>query len=341
MNNSPYKPPIYKEPPEPEYEPRSLLSKLIPLILSILLPVLLFVVVHFVANEREELLTGNFLIYSPFFIGAWIAYFSKLDRPTSTKGVLKNIFNAMLFIMVISIPILREGIICLIMASPIIFLAMLMGGLLMSWFCDKIWKSKALHSLAILPLLVLFIPIEEQTQLYQSEKSIIINAQPAQIWQSINHIENISAKDFYQKSKLLPFMQVPTPKSAITIYDNNKQQFVRKCQWQGNIYFDEPIIAQIPNQQLKWNFVFYNNSVPKGTLDDHVTINGKYFKLLNGQYDIQEINKQQSKLTFKVDYAITTNINFYAGMWGQWVMNEFVEDVLGLYKNQLESKQAN
>ncbi len=101
------------------------------------------------------------------------------------------------------------------------------------------------------------------------------------------------------------------------------------------IYFDEPIISQISNQQLRWNFVFYNNSVPKGTLDDHVTINGKHFKLLNGQYDIQAINDKQSKLTFKVDYAITTNINFYAGMWGRWVMNEFVEDVLGLYKNQL------
>ncbi len=72
--------------------------------------------------------------------------------------------------------------------------------------------------------------------MYQSEKSIIINAPPSQIWQSINHIENISADDFYQKSKLLPLMQVPTPKSAVTIYDDSKQQFVRKCQWQGNIF---------------------------------------------------------------------------------------------------------
>ncbi len=337
MNNLPYKPPIYEEPPEPEYEPRSLLSKLMPLILSVLLPVLLFIIVHFIASEQMVLLTGNFLFYSPFFIGTWIAYFTKLNRPTSLGKVQKNILLAMIIIISISLPILQEGIICVLMASPILYIAMAVGGLLMSWFCDKIWKSKALHSLAILPLLVLFIPIEEQTQLYQSEKSIIINSPPAKIWQSINHIENISAENFYQKSKLLPLMQVPTPKSAITIYDNNKQQFVRKCQWQGNIYFDEPIIAQIPNQQLKWNFVFYNNSVPKGTLDDHVTINGKHFKLLNGQYDIQAINDKQSKLTFKVDYAITTNINFYAGIWGQWVMNEFVEDVLGLYKNQLEN----
>ncbi len=350
MEKSPYQPPTYKEPPQPEYQPRSLWSKLMPATFMVS-AVGIFILCHFIASGNKQLLSGQFLFTSPLFLGAWIAYFSKLSRPTSQKKVLANIFWVMCAIIILSIPVLKEGIICVVMASPILYVSMSFGGLLMGWFCDKVWKSKALHSLAILPLLVLFAPIEEQKQTYQSEQSIVINATPQQIWQSINHIEDISADDFYQQSWLLPFMGVPTPKSAVTVlegnntdnntYNKTNNKSVRKCQWYGDIYFDEPIIQQIPNQRLRWRFVFYPDSVPKGTLDDHVTINGKHFKLLNGQYDITAIDEKQSKLTFKVDYAITTNINFYAGMWGQWVMSEFTEDVLGLYKRRLESIKTN
>ena len=61
------------------------------------------------------------------------------------------------------------------------------------------------------------------------------------------------------------------------------------------------------------------------------------FKLLHGQYDLEPVNNNMTRLTFNVTYRISTNMNFYAGFWGKWVMDEFVEDTLGLYKNRLES----
>ena len=80
----------------------------------------------------------------------------------------------------------------------------------------------------------------------------------------------------------------------------------------------------------------YPDSVPQKTLEDHVTINGEHFKLLLGQYDLEPIDEQNTKLTFNVTYRISTNMNFYAGFWGKWVMNECVEDTVGLYKRRLE-----
>lgn len=326
---------LYQDSIPKTYEPRSRLRRLIPAIILIGLMLLEFIFCYKIAEDSSNLLSMQFLIGVPFFIGATTVYLASFNRPITTGRVFMLTFWLVLGILAISVPILREGTICIVMASPIIYLAILGGGLVMQFICTKVWRTKNLYSIAFLPLLVLFMPLDSTPQTYQTSQSIIIDAPSEQVWNSINHIDDIEPAGFYQKSQLLPFMQVPTPKSAITVWEND--QWVRKCEWHGGITFDEPLISQIPNRQLRWQFVFYPDSVPPKTLDDHVTINGEHFKLLHGQYDLDPIDDATTKLTFNVTYRISTNMNFYAGFWGKWVMNEFVEDTLGLYKRRLES----
>ena len=318
-----------------DYLPRSLGRKLLPAIILLLVMLLVFIFCYSVAEDGNNLLGIQFLFGSPFFIGATMVYLASYQKPITSRRVFALSFWLLLAILVICIPILKEGVICMVMASPILYIATLMGGLCMRALCLKFWKTKALYSVALLPLLVLFVPLDVTPQTYQVTDSIVIDAPATTIWQTINHIEDIEPEGFYQKSQLLPFMQVPTPKSAVTVWEN--EQWVRKCEWHGGIYFDEPLISYVPNRQLRWQFVFYPDSVPPKTLDDHVTINGEHFKLLHGQYDLEPIDSNTTKLTFNVTYRISTNMNAYAGFWGKWVMNEFVTDTLGLYKARLES----
>lgn len=320
---------------EQNYVPRSTVRKLLPIAIMLGLMLLEFIFCYKIAEDGGNLLSMQFLLGVPLFIGATTVYLASYRKPITTGRVFLLTFWLIVGILIISVPILKEGTICIVMASPVIYVALLLGGLSMRLVCLKVWKSKALYSVALLPLLVLFAPLEPMPETYQVTDTILINATPEQVWQTINNIDNIESAGFYQESQLLPFMQVPTPKSAITIWENN--QWVRKCEWHGGIKFDEPLISQIPNRQLRWQFVFYPNSVPPKTLDDHVTINGEHFKLLHGQYDLEPINNNMTRLTFNVTYRISTNMNFYAGFWGKWVMDEFVEDTLGLYKNRLES----
>ena len=320
---------------EQNYVPRSTVRKLLPIAIMLGLMLLEFIFCYKVAEDGGNLLSMQFLLGVPLFIGATTVYLASYRKPITTGRVFLLTFWLIVGILIISVPILKEGTICIVMASPVIYVALLLGGLSMRLVCLKVWKSKALYSVALLPLLVLFAPLEPMPETYQVTDTILINATPEQVWQTINNIDDIESAGFYQESQLLPFMQVPTPKSAITIWENN--QWVRKCEWHGGIKFDEPLISQIPNRQLRWQFVFYPNSVPPKTLDDHVTINGEHFKLLHGQYDLEPVNNNMTRLTFNVTYRISTNMNFYAGFWGKWVMDEFVEDTLGLYKNRLES----
>lgn len=344
MNNLPDKPSIFAEPHNiaaksqrlaEVYEPRSRIRRALPLLLLLGLMLLSFIFCYRVAEDFSLLLGAQFLMGVPFFIGATTVYFASFNRPISKNRVFILTSWLLLGILVISMPILKEGVICIVMASPILYVSMMTGGFAMRSICLKMWRTKALLSVAFLPLLVLFVPLEQTSQTYQVTHSTLIAAPSAQIWQSINHITDIEPEEFYQESTLLPLMQVPTPKSAITQWEND--QWVRKCKWHGDITFDEPLISQIPNRQLRWQFVFYPHSVPPKTLDDHVTINGEHFKLLQGQYDLEPIDNDHTKLTFTVTYRISTNMNFYAGFWGKWVMTEFVEDTLGLYQRRVES----
>ena len=320
---------------EKDYVPRSTVRKLLPIAIMLGLMLLEFIFCYKVAEDGNNLLSMQFLVGVPLFIGATMVYLASYRKPVGVGRVFLLTFWLTVGILIISVPVLKEGTICIVMASPAIYVALLLGGLSMRLLCLKVWKTKALYSVAILPLLVLFAPLEPMPETYQVTDSILIHAAPEQVWQTINHIDDIEPEGFYQESQLLPFMQVPTPKSAITVWEND--QWVRKCEWHGDIKFDEPLISQIPNRQLRWQFVFYPNSVPPKTLDDHVTINGEHFKLLHGQYDLEPVNNNMTRLTFNVTYRISTNMNFYAGFWGKWVMTEFVEDTLGLYKNRLEN----
>ena len=320
------------------YVPRSRIRRLLPALIVIGLTLIEFIFCYRIAEDKSSLLSAQFLIGAPFFIGATAIYLANYYRPITRGRVFLITFWLVVSILLISVPVLGEGVICIVMASPIIYLAILIGGLLMRLLCQKVWRtknSKTLYSVAILPFLVLFVPLAPTPETYQVTDSIIIHAAPEQIWQSINRIEDIEPKIFYQQSRLLPFMNVPTPKSAVTVWENN--QWVRKCEWHGDISFDEPLISHIPNRQLRWQFVFYPDSVPPKTLDDHVTINGEHFKLLHGQYDLEPINENSTRLSFNVTYRISSNLNFYAGFWGKWVMTEFVKDTLGLYKQRLEA----
>lgn len=73
-----------------------------------------------------------------------------------------------------------------------------------------------------------------------------------------------------------------------------------------------------------------------GALDDHVSIGGKYFDLRYTSFELTPINDQQTKLTLKIDYRISTEVNFYANQIAQLMVHDFSNVILDFYKNRSE-----
>jgi uncharacterized protein (DUF1684 family) len=79
--------------------------------------------------------------------------------------------------------------------------------------------------------------------------------------------------------------------------------------------------------------------VPKGALDDHVTIGGKHFDLLDTAYRLTPVNAHQTQLAISVHYRVSTDLNWYSGRWADELIGDFAHVILDFYK--VRSEQAN
>lgn len=89
---------------------------------------------------------------------------------------------------------------------------------------------------------------------------------------------------------------------------------------------------------MAWTYVFNQESFPKGSLDDHLKIGGAYFNLLTTDYQLEAISPQQTKMVLTIDYRLSTEVNWYADLWTRYVLNEFSDVVLNIYKHRLEKQ---
>ncbi len=318
-----------------QYDKLNTVTSLIPLAFILLFAVSYFVLVYAIGAKVTDLLGMMFLVYFPITLGALIAYFIQLTTH-SRKNTHLMLILTLSFSFLLCAALLGEGVICIIIASPILYMMMWVGSGWGHFICEKFWRSNTMLSVAFVPFIMMLVPSDETVYDSQKNYNIIINASPQQVWQSINNISEINPSEF--PNSWSAKIGVPMPLSATTVATNETStSLVRKCRWHKNIWFDEPVTEFIPNKKLSWYFKFYPTSVPKGALDDHVTINGKHFKLLTASYELEELSNQRTKLIFNVHYQVITDMNWYSGWWADFFMDDFAENVLQLYKNRLET----
>lgn len=335
------------------YAPRSFWQKILPLLLLL---TLYFVVIFIIGMRFEKIVSAAFIIGLPIVLGAAVAYVTCFYEHSQFTRILRNNFLLYSLIVLASVFILKEGVICLIIMTPVFLMMMVSGSALMYYLCLKIWQPKLeIYSIALIPLIMMGLPSMSQSYHQQAVETIVIRATPEQIWHTINQVDEIKPSEF--QDGVFYRLGAPAPYSAVTVDSTTGQRvtgqrvtgqhatadsptgLVRKCQWGKGIYFDEPIQVWQPNRYLRWQFKFYPDSVPTGALDEHVKLGGKFFQLHHGAYRLTPIDSQHTRLTFEVSYSVHTEINPYAQLWADWVMRDFSKTVLRFYQQRLAQVQ--
>lgn len=290
----------------------------------------------FFSKMHFSMVSSSFLIALPLLTGLFIALFAHINQPSTTFAHIFQLCtqNFIMFI-IIAIFLLQEGIICLVMASPILLILLLLGGGIGHILCKIGIRPKSnLPVMAALPLLLLLPKPQANTQYSQTHKDIIIDAPVEAVWEQINHINDIKSEEL--GSHFIYNIGVPKPISGMTVEENN--ELVRKIYWEKNIHFEEHITEYIPNQKISWKFHFDQTSFPSYALDEHVTIGGEYFDLLKTSYTLSEYGANKTKLGIDIHYRLSTNLNWYAEFWAKTSLNSFSNAVLELYQHRLENK---
>ena len=317
-----------------EYPLRTKLKKFLP-VLSLVF--LYFLLTALSAKSQHKMLGVAFLLFLPFSFGAILQYVNNLNRPKPLMQSLMQQTYITLGIIILGGIVLREGVICLIMAAPVFWLSAAAGTWAMNVLCKRLWKPyKKVYSIALLPILALiFLPNLSQYYYGRTQHALVIDAPIQQVFAAINNIQDIQP-DEIQYSPIFT-MGFPKPQSGMT--ESTSEGLVRQIYWQRGIHFQEKIITSTPPYRLSWIYQFSPDSFPKGSLDDHLEMGGQYFNLLRTDYQLEAISPQQTRMILNIDYRLSTEINWYANVWTQYVLNEFSDVILNIYKHRLEKNK--
>lgn len=320
----------------PKPRPNLPFSKLIPIVVGAILGLFLRLVLFSgePGSSRSAMASG-FIWVSPFVMGAVTVFLAERQQRRSISYYLFAPMATTALMVLGSLLILVEGLICAILIVPVFSIMGAIGGLCMGLLCRLVGQPRntTLHSLLALPLLVVLLggdgPGPER--LGTVERSLLIQASPAQVWGLINNIANIRSEEVGHTWAAR--IGVPQPLAAATVMQGT--QHVRQVRWDKGVHFDEVVQQWDPERHLRWVFRFAPDSVPAGALDDHVRIGGAYFDLNDAAYTLTP-EGQAVRLHLRISYRVSTDFNFYANWLAQTLIGDFADTMLHLYQHRAE-----
>jgi hypothetical protein len=134
----------------------------------------------------------------PFGIGFFSTVFYSMYQRCSFEYCLLVDFVSLLFCGLSLILFAIEGLVCVVMAFPIVFFISIPGCILGYWMQDY-WQKKAQIFLPIMVLVIpLFMGMEQcytsSSDLYSVRTEIIIHAPVERVWENVEPVSKIESK---------------------------------------------------------------------------------------------------------------------------------------------------
>jgi len=112
---------------------------------------------------------------------------------------------------------------------------------------------------------------------------------------------------------------------------------VRHATFERGVEFIETVDAWEPQRLLAFSIQPNTATIPPTTFDEHVIIGGRYFDVLHGTYELQAVSPTQTRLTLYSRQRLSTRLNFYAGLWTDYIMGDIQERILTVIRKRCET----
>jgi hypothetical protein len=237
----------------------------------------------------------------------------------------------------LSVVFRMEGWICLIFALPgaLICAAIggVIGGLLARW---RRVRSGTLACMVLLPFLLapLETMVDPPTQMRTVANEVVIHAPADVVWRNIERVPTIAPQELHTTwAQRIGF---PRPVEATLSYEGVGG--VRHASFERGLMFIETVTAWEPNHRLAFGIKADTAHIPPTTLDEHVTIGGRYFDVLDGEYRIETVSSGETVLHLTSHERVSTDFNAYAGLWTDAVMDNLQSSILEVIRNRCEQQ---
>lgn len=286
----------------------------------------------------------GFLLAIPFCLGGLVTGIGGFSFETAGCIFAPIILFAILF------PLayfgFGEGIVCILMVLPI-WLAAGLGGGIAAWIINRRLKniksegsSTKLNVSILLTIPFLLIFYEETSppawQTYQVTRSIEIDASAAKVYPSLIALPQING-DEGKATFTHSFLDIPRPSKAQIVKRNG--QLIRAAQWGKDIGFEEHITHIKPLKEIRWRFVFPDDSVQNHT-DKHIAPDGPIVKITTGGYTISDKGNDKVQLTLSTQYQMRSQLDWYFKAWGELFLGDIQSNVLTIIKQRSEKAET-
>lgn len=226
-----------------------------------------------------------------------------------------------------------EGMICIVMALPLMLVLASLGGALGGAAALRA-NATALPILVLLPYVVG--PMERgrelPTQLAETRTTIDVAAPPNVVWPLVASVDSIRSDE--ERPALYTAMGFPHPVSAVI--DRPSVGGVRLATFTGGLVFTEKVTDWDRGRRLRFTIRANTDAIPPSTLDPHVTIGGPYFDVMAGTYELQPLAGGGTRIVLTSEHRVTTPFNAYAAMWTDLVMRSIQSSILDIIKARAE-----
>jgi hypothetical protein len=295
----------------------------------------------FNGNGKWPLLTMTlgFLILVPLAMG-YIVVDSYLRRASARANWVHWVclpWLSVLITMAVSVAVKWEGAICLIFAAPIMLVFSSIGGVLAGVLSRRIRSVPGQFSAVTFPLIVILIEshFAVPVQIRTVETDMLIHAPAAVVWDNIRTVPTISSSEL--PDSWVTHIGFPKPVAATLSHDGVGG--VRQAAFTGGLTFTETIHRWEPESDLKFSIHANTDSIPPTTLDEHVTIGGAFFDVLNGEYRLEQ-RPDGILLRLTSQERLSTHLNPYAGVWTDAVMRSIQSQILVVIRRRCETVQT-
>lgn len=280
------------------------------------------------------LMTVSFMFIVPFVVGLIVAYHHRSITNAGKIVMMTTPVFAVVGLVVFAVLSGREGMICAVMALPVFMVMAFFGGFVGIGAFKRDPNKLYVSAAALLPFILA--PIEHQIglkeKIFTEHTTISIHATAGQVWHHITRVKEISEQENH--ASLFQFMGFPRPIKAeldtIAVGGTRKAIFAR------GLFFTETVTQVEEYKTLAFDIKADPRSIPPTALDEHVTVGGKYFDVLEGKYEIEQINENKVLLHLTSQFRLSTPFNFYSGLWSKLIMKDIQENILEIVKARSE-----
>lgn len=285
------------------------------------------------------LVSFSFLLMLPAAVSAFVAYVADPWGERRLRAYLMVPVWLLAAVVVVSIFVLKEGVVCVVMLAPL-WLGSGAAGASITYHLRRRFRRGRTYGLAVLALPLLAMQVEPYLPPPAAEavvtRTIVVEAPAERVWPLLRGIPDVHpGEGRWNLSQ--DVIGVPRPLGARLVGEGVGAE--RLARWGAQVSFRERITEWSPGRRIGWRFIFDDIDGWRFT-DRHLTPDSAYFRVTTGGYSLAPLGANRTRVTLETRYWMKTPVNGYAALWGEVFLGDLEGNLLALIKQRAERRTS-